>query len=109
MLEFLVLCEFDIIITIDEPTILVSDSHAPTKPPVGKQWPQQFRPADEPAKGGAPLWYKQQAEIKYLRSRKQLYLDPIIKSFRGGGLGEVPFSKGASPSKSKQIRTYTIT
>ena len=26
----------------------------------------------------------------------------IVKSFRGGGLGEVPFSKGTSPSKYKQ-------
>ena len=32
----------------------------------------------------------------------------IVKSFRGGGLGEVPFSKGASPSKLNQPRTNKI-
>ena len=30
-------------------------NYAKTKPPIGKQWSQQFRPADEPAQGGAPL------------------------------------------------------
>ena len=36
-------------------SVKVSNNHVETKPPVGKQWPQQFRPSDEPAKGGAPL------------------------------------------------------
>ena len=43
--------------SIDEPTILVSDSHALIKPPYGERGPKQTRLAgDADALGGASLW-----------------------------------------------------
>ena len=108
----IILREFDknynnVITQSTEQTITFSNNHAQTEPPVGKQWPQQFRPADEPAKAARPCGSNNK-QLYYLCEVIYNYtMTQIIKSFRVWGHistssacrndGELPFSKGSPP------------